>query len=406
MPVAEFPGPRNWGYDGVHLFAPQSTYGGPRGLRRLVDACHAARALGDPRRGLQPPRAGGQLPRRVRPLLHRPPPHAVGQRRSTSTGPSRAGVRGTSSRTPAYWVREFHIDGLRLDAIHAIFDDEPGPHPHRARGGRARGGASARPARPRHRGVARQRPAPRAAARAGRPRARRRVVGRLPPRAARAAHRRAQRLLRRLRRRPRQLATGAGRGLRLPGRALGVLRARPRHPERGSSRRSLRDLRPESRPGRQPCPGRATGHHRLVSRPSSWPPASCLPRPPCRCCSWARSTARRRRSSSSRRSSTAIWPRPCAAAAPRSSRGSRWPGAIAGPGRARDLRALAPEPLPGRRARATGSSTRSTTGAGWRCAARHPALGAAARSERARELDAKGASLTLARERRTGGASA
>src|SRR6266852_66214 len=41
MPVAEFPGSRNWGYDGVHLWAPQSTYGGPRGLRRLVDACHA-----------------------------------------------------------------------------------------------------------------------------------------------------------------------------------------------------------------------------------------------------------------------------------------------------------------------------------------------------------------------------
>src|SRR5207247_4607207 len=42
MPVAEFPGSRNRGYDGVHLYAPQSTYGGPRGLRRLVDACHAA----------------------------------------------------------------------------------------------------------------------------------------------------------------------------------------------------------------------------------------------------------------------------------------------------------------------------------------------------------------------------
>src|SRR5262249_17337899 len=40
MPVAEFPGGRNWGYDGVHLFAPQSTYGGPDGLRRLVDAAH------------------------------------------------------------------------------------------------------------------------------------------------------------------------------------------------------------------------------------------------------------------------------------------------------------------------------------------------------------------------------
>ncbi len=42
MPVAEFPGTRNWGYDGVHLFAPQSSYGGPDGLKRLVDACHGA----------------------------------------------------------------------------------------------------------------------------------------------------------------------------------------------------------------------------------------------------------------------------------------------------------------------------------------------------------------------------
>src|SRR5256886_14786068 len=42
MPIAEFPVSRNWGYDGVLLWARQSPYGGPRGLRRLVDACHAA----------------------------------------------------------------------------------------------------------------------------------------------------------------------------------------------------------------------------------------------------------------------------------------------------------------------------------------------------------------------------
>src|SRR6185437_13985592 len=42
MPVAQFPGTRNWGYDGVHPFAPQNSYGGPHGLHRLVDACHAA----------------------------------------------------------------------------------------------------------------------------------------------------------------------------------------------------------------------------------------------------------------------------------------------------------------------------------------------------------------------------
>ena len=40
MPIGEFPGSRNWGYDGAHLYAPQSTYGGPAGLRRLVDAAH------------------------------------------------------------------------------------------------------------------------------------------------------------------------------------------------------------------------------------------------------------------------------------------------------------------------------------------------------------------------------
>ncbi|MEE9229221.1 MAG: alpha-amylase family glycosyl hydrolase, partial [Acidobacteriota bacterium] len=41
MPVAQFPGKRNWGYDGAYLYAPQSSYGGPEGLKRLVDACHA-----------------------------------------------------------------------------------------------------------------------------------------------------------------------------------------------------------------------------------------------------------------------------------------------------------------------------------------------------------------------------
>ena len=41
MPVAQFPGGRNWGYDGVHPYAVQNTYGGPHGLQRLVDACHA-----------------------------------------------------------------------------------------------------------------------------------------------------------------------------------------------------------------------------------------------------------------------------------------------------------------------------------------------------------------------------
>ena len=63
MPVAQFPGSRNWGYDGVYPFAVQNSYGGPEGLQRLVDACHAARTGGRARCGLQPFGPGGELPR-------------------------------------------------------------------------------------------------------------------------------------------------------------------------------------------------------------------------------------------------------------------------------------------------------------------------------------------------------
>ena len=116
MPVAEFPGRRNWGYDGVALYAPQSGYGGPEGLRRLVDAAHRARPRRPARRGLQPPRPGGELPPRVRPLLHRPVPHALGRRPSTSTGPTATRSAATWWTTRVYWIEEFHLDGLRLDA--------------------------------------------------------------------------------------------------------------------------------------------------------------------------------------------------------------------------------------------------------------------------------------------------
>jgi maltooligosyltrehalose trehalohydrolase len=124
MPVAEFPGSRNWGYDGVHLFAPQSTYGGPRGLRRLVDACHAqglsvvldvvynhlgpeGNYLGD---------FGPYFTDRYR----TPWGGAI-----NFDGPDSAGVRRHFIENARAWVREFHVDGLRLDAIHSIFDASP-----------------------------------------------------------------------------------------------------------------------------------------------------------------------------------------------------------------------------------------------------------------------------------------
>ncbi|MBI1734139.1 MAG: malto-oligosyltrehalose trehalohydrolase [Candidatus Rokubacteria bacterium] len=124
MPVAEFPGSRNWGYDGVHLYAPQSTYGGPAGLRRFVDACHAVglsvfldvvyNHLGP--EGNYLGEFGPYFTDRYR------TPWGVAL---NFDGPDASGVRRHFVENACAWVREFHVDGLRLDAIHAIHDASP-----------------------------------------------------------------------------------------------------------------------------------------------------------------------------------------------------------------------------------------------------------------------------------------
>jgi maltooligosyltrehalose trehalohydrolase len=124
MPVAEFPGSRNWGYDGVHLYAPQSTYGGPQGLRRLVDACHAQGLsvfLDVVYNHLGP--EGNYLAEYGPYFTDRyktPWGSAVNY-----DGPDSAGVRRHIVENARAWVREFHVDGLRLDAVHSIFDASP-----------------------------------------------------------------------------------------------------------------------------------------------------------------------------------------------------------------------------------------------------------------------------------------
>ena len=124
MPIAEFPGSRNWGYDGVHLYAPQSTYGGPRGLRRLVDAAHArglSVALDLVYNHLGP--EGNYLAEYGPYFTDRyqtPWGSAV-----NFDGPDAAGVRRHVVENVRYWVREFHVDAFRLDAIHAIYDASP-----------------------------------------------------------------------------------------------------------------------------------------------------------------------------------------------------------------------------------------------------------------------------------------
>lgn len=126
MPVAQFPGSRNWGYDGVYPFAVQNSYGGPDGLRLLVDACHrhglavyldvvynhlgpAGNYLGD---------YGPYFTDRYR----TPWGPAV-----NFDGPYSGEVRRYFIENALHWISDYHIDGLRLDAVHAIMDRSARP---------------------------------------------------------------------------------------------------------------------------------------------------------------------------------------------------------------------------------------------------------------------------------------
>lgn len=124
MPVAEFPGRRGWGYDGVDLFAPHSAYGGPAGLHRLIEACHG---------------------RRIAVILDVVYNHvgpegdylgAFGPYFTTRyetpwgaafnyDGEHSDEVRRFVLDNAEMWVRDYEVDGLRLDAVHAIIDTSP-----------------------------------------------------------------------------------------------------------------------------------------------------------------------------------------------------------------------------------------------------------------------------------------
>jgi maltooligosyltrehalose trehalohydrolase len=121
MPVGQFPGTRNWGYDGVYLFAPQASYGGPGGLKRLVDACHAlglAVILDVVYNHLGP--EGN--------YLNDFGPYFTDRYRTpwgpaiNYDGPDCDPVRHFVISNALYWLAEYHFDGLRLDAVHGIFD--------------------------------------------------------------------------------------------------------------------------------------------------------------------------------------------------------------------------------------------------------------------------------------------
>ncbi len=125
MPVASFPGRWNWGYDGVAPFAPADVYGGPDGLRRLVDAAHA-RGLGvliDAVYNHLGPSGN---------YLRAFSPHYFTDRYSTPwgdalnyDGPQSRRVRDWAIDSATHWLVEYHADGLRLDATAEIHDNSP-----------------------------------------------------------------------------------------------------------------------------------------------------------------------------------------------------------------------------------------------------------------------------------------
>jgi maltooligosyltrehalose trehalohydrolase len=127
MPVAECPGRWNWGYDGVLPFAPASRYGGPTGLKRLVDACHASGIgviLDVVYNHFGP--EGNFLPAYAASFFA--PGHETPWGAAINFDDEKAGaVRRFFIENALYWLEEYHLDGLRLDAVHTIVDDGPRP---------------------------------------------------------------------------------------------------------------------------------------------------------------------------------------------------------------------------------------------------------------------------------------
>jgi maltooligosyltrehalose trehalohydrolase len=121
MPVAQFAGDRNWGYDGVYPYAVQNSYGGPRALQRLVDQSHQAgmAVILDVVYNHFGPEGNysGCFGHYFTDRYHTPWGDGI-----NFDGPWSDAVRQFVIENARMWVRDFHVDGLRLDAVHAIYD--------------------------------------------------------------------------------------------------------------------------------------------------------------------------------------------------------------------------------------------------------------------------------------------
>jgi maltooligosyltrehalose trehalohydrolase len=125
MPVADFPGRHGWGYDGVYVWAAHEAYGGPEGLQRLVDAAHAEGLGVILDLVLNHVGASGEKAMRAfGPYFTDKYSTFWGEALNYDdawSGP----VREWAIQASEMWIRDLHLDGLRLDAIHAIFDQSP-----------------------------------------------------------------------------------------------------------------------------------------------------------------------------------------------------------------------------------------------------------------------------------------
>lgn len=124
LPVAQFPGDRNWGYDGVHPFAAQNSYGGPAGLQRLIDAAHQiglSVILDVVYNHLGPE---GNYLGEFGPYFSGTYSTAWGEALNYD-GPHSDPVRQYFLENVWHWIHDFHLDGLRLDAVHSIYDKSP-----------------------------------------------------------------------------------------------------------------------------------------------------------------------------------------------------------------------------------------------------------------------------------------
>ncbi|MDR6339044.1 maltooligosyltrehalose trehalohydrolase [Filimonas zeae] len=121
MPVAQFPGTRNWGYDGVFMYAVQNNYGGPEGLKKLVNACHkkGIAVLLDVVYNHLGPEGNylGEYGPYFTGKYHTPWGDAI-----NFDGEWSDGVRDFFADNITHWFTHYHIDGLRADAIHEVYD--------------------------------------------------------------------------------------------------------------------------------------------------------------------------------------------------------------------------------------------------------------------------------------------